>query len=154
MDYGGHDSVFEDNLVMSYPYDGSQCFNMGGFLEGHGDVLRRNKCLLGLGDRMDSGCGDPSCAVPNSNSEDASKIIGSLWSGCKDSHITLVSNEYYTPDGTAFIRCGQDETSLSSVQKEFGLEADSTISILPDEDTILMWTRTMLSPTMVNQLDH
>jgi hypothetical protein len=144
MDYGGHDSVFEDNLVMSYPYDGSQCFNMGGSLEGHGDVLRRNRCLVGLGNRMDSGCGDPSCASSIPDSDESQRVVGTLWGGCQDSHLTLSSNAYYTPDGEAIIRCGEEDVTLEEMQTRFALESDSVKARLPDEETMLQWAKSMI----------
>jgi hypothetical protein len=146
MDYGGHDSVFADNLVMAYPYDGSQCFNMGGFLEGHEDALQRNRCLVGLGNKMGSGCGDPSCAEPTPESEASQQLIGRLWGGCEDSPPTLSSNEYYTPDGEAKIQCGNEDTySLEELQVKFGLEGGSTNARLPDEDTMLSWAEAMIN---------
>ena len=69
MDYGGHDSVFEDNLVLSYGLNHSDCFEVANFLPGHGHAMRRNKCLVGLqGDShpYHQGCGDPMCSEHSS----------------------------------------------------------------------------------------
>ena len=69
MDYGGHDSVFEDNLVLSYGLNQSDCFEVGNFLPGHGHVMRQNKCLVGLqGDShpYHHWCGDPMCSEHSS----------------------------------------------------------------------------------------
>jgi hypothetical protein len=152
MDYGGHDSVFEDNLVLSYPYDGSNCFNMGGFLPGHADVLRRNTCVIGLGNhQMGSGCGDPSCASPYPvDNVDSLEIVGMLWDGCDkgDSQVTLEGNHYYTPQGTAKIRCGDKEYNLKQVQEKYVLELGSTAGSIPaDEQEMVDWARSMLFPS-------
>ena len=144
MDYGGHDSIFQDNLVMSYPYDGGQCFNMAGFLEGHGDTLTGNICIVGLGHKMDSGCGDPSCARPDPEDHDALEVVGRLWDGCQDSHVSLTNNRYFTPDGNASFYCGNDKISLEELQQRFGLELNSTRDVVPVETEMLAWARSML----------
>jgi hypothetical protein len=36
MDYGGHDQVFNDNVIYVRDSDGQNCFNQGSYLEGHG----------------------------------------------------------------------------------------------------------------------
>eukprot|EP00980_Cylindrotheca_fusiformis_P030251 scaffold24611_cov166-Cylindrotheca_fusiformis.AAC.4 len=144
MDYGGHDSIFEDNLVMAYPYDGQQCFDLAGFLEGHGHQVRRNRCLVGLGNKMGSGCGDPSCASSVPETKDSLELVGTWWASCGDARLSISSNEYYTVDGEATIHLENEVFSLEEAQKKCGLEAGSTKSKLPDVDTILMWGREMV----------
>lgn len=141
---GGHDSVFEDNLIMAFPYDGSQCFNMGDFNKGHGDILRRNRCLVGLGHKMDSGCGDPSCSSPTPESDESQQIVGYLWGSCKDSAVVLSENEYFTPDGKAKIGCDDGAFPLEEMQTKYGREIGSTHSKLPDEETMIQWAKQML----------
>ena len=46
MDYGGHDSRFERNYVVTLPYDGQNCLNVGTFRPGHGDHYVNNTCVL------------------------------------------------------------------------------------------------------------
>jgi hypothetical protein len=138
---GGHDSVFEDNLIMAFPYDGGQCFNMGSFYEGHGDILQRNRCLVGLGHKMASGCGDPSCASSTPESDESQQIVGHLWGGCENSAVVLSKNQYFTPDGGAKIGCQDDVFSLEELQAKYGMEKGSTHSKLPDEETMLKWAR-------------
>ena len=154
MDYGGHDSLFEDNLIMTYPYDGQQCFDVGGgFFEGHADVYRRNRCLVGLGNKMGSGCGDPSCASTTPESIESQMLVGST-----DCHgnttLQLYSNEYYTPTGEALIQCfGDKKYSLEDIERLFGLEAQSKKATLPDEDTMLEWARDMVEWRLSNMKD-
>ena len=146
MDYGGHDSIFEDNLVMVYPYDGQQCFLTGGeFFDNHADVVRRNRCLVGLGNKMGSGCGDPSCASTTPETPESQMLVGSC--SCHgDSALKLSSNEYYTPSGEAMIQCfGDKKYNLDDIRRLFGLELESTKSTLPDEETIIKWAIDILA---------
>lgn len=147
MDYGGHDSIFENNLVMAYPYDDQNCFSMASFFEGHGHIFRNNRCMIGLGHKMGSGCGDPSCAAPLPSNNKSLEVIGNLWSGCKHTNFHSLSNEYYTPSGKAFINCRDGKGqyySLSQVQELFNLEKGSSVDWLPDEDTMIKWARSMI----------
>jgi len=151
MDYGGHDSVYEYNMAISLSYHGGPCFGMGSFREGHGDVLRGNKCLLGIDAGQDEVDNLASSAqtmreaalrerygYKYTNDEDP--FVGRLWGGCVDSHLTLESNEYYTPDGIAMVICNGDEYhKLEDMAPTFGLEINSTVSSLPDVRTILVW---------------
>lgn len=140
MDYGGHDSVFEDNLVIAFPYRKSQCFGMGSFFEGHGDILRRNRCLLGLGNSPGSNeWDDPYDEAPLPGEKEPEHNVGSFGGECEHSPLTLASNEYYTPDGEANVSCGSGTYSLNDLQEKFGLEEGSTNALLPDDETILQW---------------
>jgi len=158
MDYGGHDSIYEYNMAMSLSYRGGPCFNMGSFKQGHGDILRGNRCLLGLGKveiikktdtiyetmRLEALCKKYGCT----RSSDEPPFVGRLWGGCEDSHVTLESNEYYTPDGIAMVGCnGNNFYKLRDVESKFGLEVNSTVALLPDVDTILAWARSTLMTT-------
>mmetsp|Transcript_11555 Transcript_11555/g.12404 ORF Transcript_11555/g.12404 Transcript_11555/m.12404 type:complete len:1059 (-) Transcript_11555:164-3340(-) len=176
MDYGGHDSIFEYNMVMSFSYHSGPCFGMGTFLEGHGDILRGNRCLVGLHysnddderndceDNNDSSCytsnvtggrksitaRSSSSRIPTvendsftgtiTNDNEEPSFVGKLYGGCEDSHVTLVSNEYYTPDGIALIACNnKDFYTLNDMETKFGLEVNSTCGPLPEISTILDW---------------
>ena len=128
---------------------------MGDFKKGHGDILRGNKCLLGLG----GGINDVDWIGGTTTSEqislevwnekhnyvsknDEPPFVGRVWQGCKDHPVTLEFNEYYTPDGIAIISCPAGEFhKLQDVQTEFGLELNSTVSKLPDVITILEWAK-------------
>lgn len=153
MDYGGHDSVYEDNLILSYPYDAQECFDFAHFLEGHGHVARRNRCLIGLGHKMGSGCGDPSCAVPFPETKDANELIGTYYSPCGDTKLHLESNEYYTPDGKAMIQFEDGLFSLEDVKKKCKLENSSTSDTLPDEETMIGWASQVLGMTESSKIN-
>ena len=128
---------------------------MGSFNEGHGDVLRGNRCLVGLStgsyafndDRPTSSTMQvrenllrEKYGYNSSSTDDESPFVGRLWGGCEDSHVTLESNEYYTPDGIAMVVCnGDDFHKLEEMGPNFGLEVNSTVSVLPDVKTILTW---------------
>lgn len=155
MDYGGHDSIFEDNLVLAFPAGRSQCFGMGSFFEGHGDTLQRNRCLLGLGQALNDGCSDIPCLHSDwdeKETDEDEELVGTLWGGCNPSHATLTANEYYTPNGKAFIRCGSDSYTLDKIQ-EFGLEVNSTQNRLPKVDLILDWAKALLNDSVDHHTD-
>ena len=46
MDYSGHDSAFERNLVVVNAYDGQNCINGGGFPPGHRSNFTDNRCII------------------------------------------------------------------------------------------------------------
>lgn len=137
---------------------------MGSFLEGHGDILRGNRCLIGLSNHKNTNVDDPTCrgnprhctsknyhylvnftgASIGDDDDDERPIVGGLWGGCQDSHVTLTGNEYYTPDGTAMIGCGEDAFTLADAAKEFGLEVGSTSSLFPNEETIVGWAESIM----------
>jgi hypothetical protein len=164
-------------MMILLAYHGGPCFGMGGFLEGHGDILRGNRCLVGLHDNYDDDDETSDCKDDNDSScytskrmteamamatkttslfrassssgttitDDEPPFVGRLWGGCEDSHVTLVSNEYYTPDGIALICCnGKDFYNLSDITTKFGLEVNSTNGPLPDVDTILEWATSIV----------
>jgi Right handed beta helix region len=121
MDYGGHDSIFEDNLVLNYPHK-SNCIGFGSFLPNHGHIVRRNRCVvphhtdspvIGLSD-----CADPSNAV------------------------RIHSNRYYAPGGNVTALCGyqSDPITLTQMQEQYLVEKGSTVDDVPDSiDTIAGW---------------
>lgn len=166
MDYGGHDSIYEYNMAISLSYRGGPCFGMGSFNEGHGDVLRGNRCLLGLSTGSYAFNDDISTSsikqvrenllrekygYNSSSIDDEPPFVGRLWGGCEDSHVTLESNEYYTPDGIAMVVCnGDDFHKLEEMESKFGLEVNSTVSVLPDVKTILTWAETATQHDMLS----
>jgi len=141
-------------------YRSGPCFGMGSFNEGHGDVLRGNKCLI----VVDSGKYEDNSSASatqkmreallrekygynNSNNDDP--YVGGLWQSCEDSPVILESNEYYTPDGTAMVVCNGDEYhKLEDMAPTFGLEVNSTVSVLPDIRTILAWAEAATNPEL------
>ena len=125
MDYGGHDSVFEDNLVVSYPTSGQRCIGFGTFFPGHGHIVRGNKCI-----------------VPRDNAPLA------FFGECSSTTVTVERNSYFSPNGTATIECSHvthETYSLEKVQQMFGLELGSTVQPTPSVDTIIQWSKELLS---------
>jgi hypothetical protein len=105
MDYGGHNSIFEDNLVVSYPAEfGQHCVGFGTFYPGHGHIVRRNKCIV------------PNDGTPLAYLDD-----------CISKSEQLQSNVYFAPNGTAFFECGDvpGTLTLKDMQTMFGLELGS-----------------------------
>ena len=120
MDYGGHDSTYEDNLVLSYPNKpGLKCIGFGSFFPGHGHVVRNNKCL-----------------VPQNN-----QAIISL-SRCNKGYAILHDNQYFTPNGSVAVECGDQNSLLPlyRLQETFGLENRSIAQIAPNKvEEVVAW---------------
>jgi len=147
--------------------DGGPCFGMGTFNEGHGDILRGNKCLLGLQGTLDSNKSDDMMMKSirkirearlreeygYSITDDDPKFVGSMHKGCEN--VTLESNEYYTPDGKAFIMCKDNFYDLNDMRNKLGLEINSTVAVLPDVKTILDWAKsaTDFSPEVLTSVE-
>jgi hypothetical protein len=114
MDYGGHDSVFEDNLVVRYPVKRTQsrpCVDLGGsFLPGHGHVVRRNTCLV------------PTNDVPIIQLE-----------SCSDTNAVLHDNTYMVPHANVSVACGYESSPIpfEELQIEYGIESGSTLQQPP-----------------------
>ncbi|GBG29319.1 Hypothetical Protein FCC1311_055412 [Hondaea fermentalgiana] len=121
MDYGGHDSVFRGNLVVVYPYDGQNCFNVADFRHGHAHHFENNTCIL-------------------TQDFHAVDKVGHATGPCDDpsSRLVLRNNHYYTPTGNATIVCGSEHLSLPDLQAQYpGLEARSTVEAVPPSSDIL-----------------
>ena len=126
MDYGGHDSVYEDNLVISYPATyGQHCIEFGTFFPGHGHVVRRNKCIVPRGD----------------------STVAFL-EECSASTVTVRENSYFVPmNESATYECGNVPgaiLSLVDVQNMFDLEIGSKTFSTPSIDAITRWSRELL----------
>jgi hypothetical protein len=118
MDYGGHDSIFEDNLVIGYPHK-RVCVGFGSFFEDHGHIVRRNTCLAG-------------------NGNEAMIQLET----CKNNHAILHDNKYFSPNGRAFCQCGYNDPviPLDDLQSTFGIEKGSTVDLLPgDPEVVMRW---------------
>jgi hypothetical protein len=150
MDYGGHDSVFEDNLVMAYPYDGQQCVNFASFFPGHGHAVRRNKCVVGLeppARAEDMTSFEKMRRTRSPELDDMSDEVVVLLEQCQNDTVVLNNNEYFTPNGTAVFRCYNEapqDYQLGEFQNRFGLETGSKFGGIPGEDTLLKWAWTIL----------
>ena len=126
MDYGGHDSNFSSNLVVTLPYDGQNCINIGSFVAGHGDVLVNNTCVV----------------TGASNPEAADRV--SHVAQCDPKVVTIKNNRYFTQHGNATMTCGNKDLTLADAQTTRGIELGSTSDVIPEAETILGWARAIL----------
>ena len=143
MDYAGHDSSFEDNLVVVNAYDGQNCINGGGFPEGHRSRFTGNTCML-------AGCR----GTPRTNAHGpCNEVIGNF--GCKATDLkgsmatswVLANNTYYTPLGNASLPCGV--TIATAAGGASGVEAGSSAHALPtDAQLIAMARKTLGMPAV------
>ena len=135
-DYGGHDSMYHDNLNLVQQYDGQNCINTWPFKRGagpcgnwsagkeecsHAHRFERNRCILLY------------------NTTDYSPGAG----GCPpdlDSMPLLRDNSYFTMSGEATMKgCG----SLADLQNG-GAERGSTQATLPAQSQWLGWAKDIL----------
>ena len=122
MDYGGHDSRFEENLIMVAPYDGQNCVNNLGAR----DVYANNTCVV-TGSRQ----GTPD-------------VVGGYPCDGGGRSLVVERNHYMTIHGNASVKCGQKALPLAQVQKLAGLEKGSVGSPLPSDATMVKWAREMV----------
>lgn len=100
MDYGGHGSRFFNNLVVTKPYAGS-CIGLGGFESGKGDAFFNNTCAL-----MGASAG-------------SNGAVGGI-SQCDPKYNDMHDNHYYTPNGTAVLRCGSGTVPVEQLFSKHG----------------------------------
>ena len=138
MDYRGHDSSFENNLVVVNAYDGQNCINGGGFPEGHRSVFTGNKCIL-------AGCRGKNRTNAHGACNERIGNFGCDASDLRDSMAdswVLANNTYYTPLGNASLPCGV--TIETAAAGGSGVEEGSTAQRLPtDEELITMARHTL-----------
>lgn len=137
-DYGGHDSIYANNLNIVEQYDGQNCINTWPFKRGKGPCgdwagadaedcqhhhhFRDNKCVVLYTDVYSPGAG----GCPNDF----------------DSMAFLANNSYYTPTaGNATLQgCG----ALGELQKN-GAEVGSSSNALPTDGEWLQWAKEILA---------
>ena len=128
MDYGGHDSIFEDNIVIGYPRK-SMCVGFGSFYKGHGHVVRRNICFA-------------------SNTNEPIVQLETCYDN-HDNHAILHDNQYFTPNGNASCLCGYNTSPIpfDECKKRFGIENRSTVHSTPkDAKIIVIMAKNILFP--------
>ena len=137
-DYGGHDSIYENNVVIVRPYDGQNCQNMWNFVPGHQHRLYNNTCAV-----WQQG-------VAGNNPKIADLVLTQNDCGAcgSDRSATPVfqRNRYYTTHANASVNCGGDYgTTISDMQVKFpDFELGSSWHALPDADTVVQWGRDVL----------
>jgi len=138
MDYGGHNSVFEENIVISFPSrrrSNSKCVNFAEFLSS--DLAHRVR--------------NNACFVPN----DSPSLI--FMASCREGQAgNLTNNRYYTNNGRAMVACWDEnageDINFEDAQRAYGIEAGSVVSEMPRQAmTIVAMARETLSlrPEMV-----
>jgi len=124
MDYGGHDSRFENNVVIAV--NGQNCLGTASFVAGHATVIANNSCVVYGKERVDDlfeNCDGPSLA-PNV------PIVGR-------------DNRFYTPNANASATCDCcGERPLRDLPP--GLEDNFQLFHLPTGDEIIAWGREKL----------
>ena len=129
-DFGGHDSLFHDNVVYVAPTDGQNCINTWPFNEGHQHKVFGNKCIVSFENKV-STIGGLDCKHPNNSVP----IIDDLH-----------DNEYYTPDGNASATCG-DTGFITIAEMQAGgslVERGSKMLKLPSDEELFSWARAKL----------
>lgn len=142
-DYGGHDSLFHDNLVLVHQYDGQNCINTAPFVAGgtgpcalsngtalcdHQHYFERNRCLVLYTDIFGPNIGGCPPGVPTGTTT------------------YLANNSFYTPTaGNASLQCSTHKLlTLAQLQKA-GLDKGSTSEALPPTNTWLQWAQDTLN---------
>lgn len=144
MDYGGHDSVFEENLVMALGR--KSCIGFGSFKPGHRDIVQNNKCLVGL-ETISSPFEHQTAIIRDSAGNQVSKELDNVGGlVCKGANAILRNNRYYTPNGNASYECYDvdGEVSFEDIKQKYGLEQGSTSEKIPPLKVIIQWARSLL----------
>lgn len=116
-------SIYEDNLVIAYPHK-ETCIGFGNFLEGHGHIVRRNRCVV------------PKAAA-------AAVQLAT----CEDNNAVVHDNVYFAPDANITAKCGYGKDSSVTFKElqSFGIEKGSTVLETPESvETIWGWAADVL----------
>jgi hypothetical protein len=120
MDYGGHDSQFENNVVVAY--SGQNCIGTASFVSGHADRYHDNDCIVYNTERVDDLF--ENCDTPSPGQE---MLHG-------------YNNRYYTPLANASATC--DCCGLRPLaQLPAGLATNFTSSPLPSSAVVIAMGR-------------
>lgn len=125
MDYGGHDSLFHDNVIIAS--SGQNCLGTASFVAGHADQVYNNKCVVYGTERVDD------------LFENCDKDLGP---GMEPVH--GYNNSFYTANGNASATC--DCCGLRPLaQLPAGLEDNFQALGLPTGDQVIAWARDKLN---------
>ena len=131
MDYGGHDSIFANNVNAVRHYDGQSCLNEGDYVPGFESEQFGNVCVLPIDgsrsdpDLVDQGIGSLAC-------------VG----GGPGTPLTH-DNSYYTASGIATVNCGNG-TKVNILDLPPPVEARAKVGIIPTDDVLISWFRAKL----------
>ena len=123
-DYGGHDSIFSDNLVIVSPYDGQNCINVNHFKPHHQHQFTNNVC-----------------AILSCRGKECDDLIGFTYASCSETakFPVLLNNTYYTKNGNASLTCADNTYGIDTLQKKWGCELGSSAHSLPDDEQMISW---------------
>lgn len=136
-DYGGHDSVYINNVNVVHQYDGQNCFNTWPFHPMHQHNYSNNTCVM-LYDKHYGSAGD--CHAANISSGICRNVDPTSGDQCM---LDLSNNRYYTPYGNASVSCNGAEVPLADLQAG-GVELGSTVDVLPSNEQIIAWGKAIL----------
>ena len=135
-------------MVMAIGY--KACIGFGSFFAGHGDIVRNNRCLVGLETFGHSTQDFPTSTFRKMNGQmfESHQDNVAFVNRCKEGNSVMFNNSYYTPHGNASYRCGDfgndEEFNLTRVQDEFGIEKGSTSETFPSLDVLVQWAKSLL----------
>jgi hypothetical protein len=103
MDFGGHDTMVNDNMFYKFKGDGQNCINTWPYLYNHGTEYKGNKCMLPEAHNIGSVNG---CDCPGDGKQHAPT----------DTHcgVSLSNNEYYGFKANLTMSCGGSEATFFS----------------------------------------
>ena len=110
---------------------------MWNFVPGHQDALFNNTCAVWQ--RGVAG-----------NPKDADMVLTQNDCGAcgadRSSTPAFYGNRYFTTHGNASVNCGGEwGTTIDAMRDKFpAFEANSTVAMLPDADTVMRWARDIL----------
>eukprot|EP00039_Didymoeca_costata_P013183 m.196382 g.196382 ORF g.196382 m.196382 type:complete len:799 (+) comp15699_c0_seq3:667-3063(+) len=141
MDYGGHDSVFSNNVIYVRDSDGQNCINTGAYLAGHGMEYSGNKCILPFSKNIGHVAG---CDCINSSS------LSNKQSGSRDDPgpreecgVYFHDNEYFGIDQNLTMTCSNPPLSFQQWQAD-GQDVNSKEWAIPTDDQLIYWARERL----------
>ena len=130
-DYGGHDSLLHDNLIVVRTYDGQACINSGDFVPGHETRIFNQTCVLPPG---------------GSSPRESPNVVAHVDQACfgpAPGRLVAHGNAYFTRDGNATAVCGDgSQVLIANMTPPF--EAGSTSGTTPPGDVLIAWARELL----------
>ena len=142
MDYGGHNSIFVENLVMAYPYNYQQCFNFASFTQGIVGFGNHKPSTIKQQQEQPYNAGDALTRILQDIQHD---LVVTLDQCTEKNSQKLSNNDYYTPSGKALFICRDSDydgtESLHDMQRKYGLEIVSTTN---SEVEMIQWAKSKL----------
>ena len=129
--YGGHDSLLHDNLVVVRTYDGQGCINSGDFVPGHETRIFNQTCVL-----------PPTGSSPRQSPNIVTHVDAACF-GPAPGRLVAHDNKYFTLDANATAQCGGGaQVPIAAMPPPF--EAGSTAGAIPPGEVLIAWARERL----------